>query len=184
MVASWSAVRLSVLTMIIALLASPASATTHAVFDPTEEEAIERIIRSYLLKKPEVLLDALKVLEDRQRVAKTEQTQQRIADNRDALLSDPGSPVGGNPDGDVTIVEFFDYRCPYCKAVAPRLAELLDGDDGIRFVYKEWPILGADSVTAARAALAAWKQDRYQEFHDRLMALAGQLDETMVFGHC
>ena len=99
----------------------------------------------------------------------------------DEILNDPGSPVGWNRDGDVTIVEFFDYRCPYCRAVAPRLAQLKKEDRGIRYVYKEWPILGPASKVAARAALAAWKQGRYEEFHEALMTYPGQLTEKGVF---
>lgn len=91
-----------------------------------------------------------------------------------ALFEDPETPVLGNPDGDVTIVEFFDYRCPYCRRVAPAVAALLAEDPGIRLVLKEWPILGPKSVEAARAALAAHGQGHYAAVHEALMA--GTLD--------
>jgi protein-disulfide isomerase len=91
--------------------------------------------------------------------------------HRSALERDPNSPVGGNPLGDVTVVEFFDYQCAYCKRVAPDVERLVQGDSNVRVVYKEWPILGPASVFAARAALAAREQDRYVEFHERVMSL-------------
>lgn len=95
--------------------------------------------------------------------------QQKLEPNRKALERDPGSPVAGNPDGDVTIVEFFDYRCLYCRRFMDRLASLLEVDHGLRFVFKEWPMFGGVSVTAARAALAADRQGRYLEMHKALM---------------
>jgi thiol-disulfide isomerase/thioredoxin len=83
-----------------------------------------------------------------------------LNDHRSEIFDDPATPVGGNPQGDVTIVEFFDYRCPYCKQVQPLLQALLDQDHKLRFIYKEMPVLGSASVVAARAALAAWRQGR------------------------
>jgi protein-disulfide isomerase len=93
-----------------------------------------------------------------------------IADNQRELLDDPASPVGGNPSGDVTLVEFFDYRCTYCRRVVSSMRALLDEDRGLRVVFKELPVLGPDSVRAARAALASRKQARYVPFHFALMA--------------
>jgi protein-disulfide isomerase len=160
---------------------APAAAENHDVLTPEEKRAVERIVRDYILANPEIVLDALKILDSRQRVSKVNQSQQQLAARRDDILSDPGSPVGWNPEGDVTIVEFFDYRCPYCRAVAPRLAQLKKADGRIRYIYKEWPILGPVSRVAARAALAAWKQGRYEEFHEALMTYPGQLTEGGVF---
>lgn len=174
---SLSAIALSAL---VTLVASPASASQHPIFDAEQEDAIERILRSYILSNPKILLKALQDLEKRRRQADARQSQQRIATNRDELLSDPASPVGGNPEGDVTVVEFFDYNCPYCKSVAPRLAKLLESDGNIRFVYKEWPILGPASEVAARAALAARKQGKYETFHRRLMNLKGGLAVEVI----
>ncbi|MBS7544428.1 DsbA family protein [Ancylobacter oerskovii] len=92
----------------------------------------------------------------------------------EALLFDPEAPVGGNPAGDVTIVAFFDYNCGYCKGSAPTLARLLKTDGKIRLVYKDWPILAKSSVTAARLALAAKYQHRYEAAHHAFMALPGR----------
>ena len=100
----------------------------------------------------------------------------------DELFKDPTSPVGGNPNGDVTIVEFFDYQCGYCKRVFPRLEKLLIDDSNLRFVFKEMPILGPNSVFAARAALAARKQGekQYVAFHKVMMASRGSLNKASV----
>src|SRR6188508_3369018 len=103
-----------------------------------------------------------------------------LVERRKEILDDPESPVGGNPKGDVSVVEFFDYRCPYCKQVMPALDALLAKDKQLRFVYKEFPVLGPDSVHAARAALAARKQGKYEAMHRALMAVKGQLDEAAI----
>src|SRR3546814_9852809 len=92
-----------------------------------------------------------------------------IASNADALLRKPDSPVSGNLAGDVTMVEFFDYNCPYCRSVAQTLDRVMESDGSIRMVFKEFPILGSNSIFAAKAALAANAQGRYAEFHLRLI---------------
>jgi len=96
------------------------------------------------------------------------------------VLRDPASPVTGNPDGDVTLVEFFDYNCPYCRQVAPVVAEAEATDPQLRIVYKEFPILGPGSVFAAKAALAAHQQGLYFAFHEALMQAGGRADEESV----
>jgi protein-disulfide isomerase len=97
------------------------------------------------------------------------------------LFQDPGTPVLGNPDGDVTIIEFFDYQCPYCKAAETRIMDLLESDGNIRLVIKDFPILGPDSRAAARAALASRKQGKYEDFHKALMGHRGQLKTETMF---
>lgn len=166
-------------TLVLAL-AAPADAQTPSASVPAGQvEAIERIVRDYLLRHPEVLLEAMENLEKKREAQARADARTTIAERRDELLRDPDSPVAGNAQGDVTIVEFFDYRCPYCKQVVGPLAQLLKDDAKLRFVYKEFPILGPDSVTAARAALAARKQNKYHEMHRALMA-ARALDEASV----
>ncbi|HUN26759.1 MAG TPA: DsbA family protein [Steroidobacteraceae bacterium] len=98
-----------------------------------------------------------------------------------ALWHDPASPVLGNPHGDVTIVEFFDYACPYCKAVEPRVAALLESDGHVRLILKEFPILTPESLIATRAALAAAKQGKYAQFHRALMAYRGPWESSVIF---
>jgi len=99
---------------------------------------------------------------------------------KDELQNDPTSPVLGNPTGDVTIVEFFDYRCPYCKAVVPRLEEVIAEDKAVRVVLIEFPILGDDSLFASRAAIASRAQGKYLVFHDAMMAHKGSLDQDKI----
>lgn len=108
-----------------------------------------------------------------------------IATRHDEIYSDPEAPVGGNPHGDVTIVEFFDYNCPYCRKVASVLDELVRTDANIRIVYKEYPILGPNSTFAARAALAARNQGKYLEFHKAVMLGRRVVDAATVmeFAH-
>ena len=108
--------------------------------------------------------------------AMLQEKSRRVAEHHEQIFSDPHSPVAGNPAGDVTIVEFFDYHCTYCKAVSGPLDQLLAEDKGVRLVLKEYPILAEDSVVASRAALAASAQGKYWEFHQALMAYRGKFD--------
>ena len=158
-------------------------AALRAGLDAEQTQRIEDIARDYILENPEVLVQAVRVLRDRRQLADQTRNRATLAAKRDELAADPAAPVGGNPDGNVTVVEFFDYNCPYCKAVYPRIAQLLAEDDQIRFVYKEWPILGPVSELAAKMALAVWKQDpdKYEAFHAALLSVRGRLTEDAVF---
>jgi protein-disulfide isomerase len=132
-------------------------------------QEVERIVKEYLLREPEVLYAALQFLQRRRDAAEAERQRELLAEHRAALVASPEDPVLGDPPGDVTIVEFMDYRCGYCRSMAPALRSLLETDRRVRLVVKEFPILGPDSVTAARAALAAKKQGRYAELHWALL---------------
>jgi protein-disulfide isomerase len=158
----------------------PTHAAPAAEFTPDQKKAIEAIIRDYLANNPEVLLDALQAAEDKLKSESKDKATQALSARRRDLLDDPETPVGGNPKGDVSLVEFFDYRCPYCKQVEPALEALLGQDKQLRFVYKEFPVLGQDSITASKAALAARKQGKYDTLHRALMSTKGQLDEATV----
>jgi protein-disulfide isomerase len=133
-------------------------------------DQVEKIVRDYLLREPEIIYEALQELQRRQAEAEAARQKAAIAAHQGELLDAPNTPVGGNPDGDVTLVEFFDYRCAYCRRVVPSMRTLLDEDRGLRVVFKEFPVLGEDSVRAARAALASQQQDGYVPFHFALMA--------------
>jgi len=148
---------------------------------PEQRKAIENLIHDYLLQHPDVLIDALRAAEQKIKSDAGEKAKQALAARRKEIFDDPQTPVGGNPKGDVTLVEFFDYRCPYCKQVQPRLQELLAGDHNLRIAYKEFPILGAVSVAAARAALAAQRQGKYEAFHNAMMAASGQITDETVY---
>ena len=145
---------------------------------PTDE--FERRIRAYLLDHPEVVAEALQRLEERERAAQASTAKSVLKARADEVLRDPDSPVGGNPEGDVTLVEFFDYNCPYCRQVSPYMAKAEASDPKLRIVYKEFPILGASSTFAAKAALAAQRQGRYVAFHRALMEAKGTLTENGV----
>jgi protein-disulfide isomerase len=150
-------------------------------FTPEQTKAIEAIVNDYLTKNPEVLTGALKKAEaelDRDADAKAAAA---IGRNRRELYDDPQTPVGGNPEGKVSLVEFFDYRCPYCKEMQPSIEKLAAEDKGLRLVYKEFPILGPVSVTAAHAALAAERQGKYEAFHRAMMAARGNITDATVF---
>ncbi|MCH7943283.1 MAG: DsbA family protein, partial [Proteobacteria bacterium] len=141
---------------------------------------LEETIHNYLLSHPDVIIEALDILYAQREVSEAEESSETLAAQQEAIFNDPSSPVGGNPDGDVTIVEFFDYFCGYCKRVMPDLIQAMDDDPGIRFVYKEFPILGPDSVTVARIALAAHRQapDKYEGLHVALMGSRARLNEA------
>ena len=179
-------IRLFLAPLAAALLAPLLAAAPLAAQDalsPAEGAAVDERIRAYLLENPEVILEALEVLEAR-RQAQAEATDAALtAEHAEALLDDGYSAVLGDPDGDVTIVEFIDYRCGYCKRAHPQTRALLEADGNIRLVVKEFPILGPASLEAARAAMAALRiaPERYKPFHDALMRLRGQLDEAATF---
>lgn len=130
---------------------------------------VERIVREYLLRNPEVIYDALQELQRRREAEEARRQQAAIAEHKEAIFADPADPVAGNPQGDVTLVEFFDYRCGYCRSMVGGLRALMAQDPQLRFVFKELPILSAESTMAARAALAAAKQGRYVAMHFALM---------------
>jgi len=141
---------------------------------------IERIVRETIRTNPEIVLEALETLRTRDAQAQEARVRRTLVERRADLLQDPAAPVAGNPQGDVTVVEFFDYQCGYCKSVHPTVKDLLAADGRIRKVYKELPILGPGSVIAARAALASRAQGRYLPFHDALMEARGPVTEDSV----
>jgi len=163
------------------LAVAPPSPITAAEITPEQRQAIEGIIHDYLMHNPDVLIEALRAAEDKANRDADAKAALVLKDRRGEVFDDPATPVGGNPQGDVTIVEFFDYRCPYCKQVQPSLQALLDQDHNLRFIYKEMPVLGAPSVTAAHAALAARLQGKYEVFHAAMMATKGQITNDVVY---
>jgi len=171
---------LAALLCLAAGMVSLAAAAAADNFTPQQRQAIEGVVKGYLAQHPEVILDALQAADAKQGAVHGTPGS-AIAVHRREIFDDPATPIGGNPQGRVSLVEFFDYRCPYCKQVEPALDSLLRGDHDLRMVYKEFPVLGPASVTAARAALAAQKQDKFAAFHRAMMALKGQIDDAAVF---
>lgn len=129
----------------------------------------EHRVRAYLLEHPEILVEALQRYETRQQAIADREASVAIDANADALLRDPDSPVGGNVKGDVSMVQFFDYNCRFCRQVAPHVTTAGATDPELRVVYKELPILGPASLFAAQAALAANRQGKYIQLHNALM---------------
>jgi protein-disulfide isomerase len=138
----------------------------------------ESLAKDYLLNNPEVIVDAVNQMEARQQAAQEDEMAQIVAARSRDIFDDPGSPVGGNEAGDATLVEFFDYNCPYCRQAAPIMQRLQQADPGVRIVFKEFPILGPGSTFAAKAALASQKQGKYLEFHEAMMTYKGQISES------
>ncbi len=148
---------------------------------PKDRAGLDQAIHDYLMAHPDVVVDALKAAQQQADAQAAEQSRRAIATKKKELLDSPDDLVQGNPKGDVTLVEFFDYRCPYCKQVEPSLDAMLKEDGKLRIVYKEFPILGEASVYATRVALAAKKQGKYAAFHRAMMATKGDIsDETAL----
>jgi protein-disulfide isomerase len=167
------------LTVALTLAASTAFAGGLGSMSDDERAAFRAEVRQYLLDNPEVLMEAMGVLQERQDKAAADQDQVVLSENQGFIFNDPNSWVGGNPDGDITVVEFMDYRCGYCRKAYSEIANLIKSDGNIRFVVKEFPILGEDSVASSRFAIAVrllHGDDAYAAVHDELIALRGTPD--------
>ena len=133
---------------------------------PLTKADVEKIVHEYILSNPDVIINAV---QDYQTSYARERRETALKDNHKDLYNDAGTPVLGNPNGDVTLVEFSDYNCGYCKKVFPMIAQLLEEDKNLRVILKEFPILGPTSETASKWALAAHKQGKYLDYHRALM---------------
>ncbi|MDR9428043.1 MAG: DsbA family protein [Salibaculum sp.] len=167
----------------LALAATPALGLELDNMTGAEREAFRAEVRAYLLENPEVLMEAIDVLEQRQAEEGAQADTELVAQNRAALFEDGHSWVGGNPEGDITIVEFLDYRCGYCKRAHPEVAELISGDGNIRYIIKEFPILGDQSVLASRFAVAVQTvagDEAYKLVSDALMTQRADVTEASL----
>jgi len=172
--------RLLATTALCAVLAAAPFSGTLAQQAAPNRAATEQIVREYLMAHPEVLVESLSTYQEKLEAQQAEAQRQALATRQNEMFKNPASPVAGNPQGDVTLVEFFDYQCGYCKAVHADVWRLLESDGKVRLVLKEFPILGPASLTASRAALAARKQDKYDALHSALMENRGQLDDDQI----
>lgn len=171
--------RLASILLALAMLSAPlAAANAQDAFTDDERAEIERIVRDYLLANPGLLEEMIELLEAEQATAQVDRQRQAIADNSDALFRSPRAAVVGDPDGDVTLVEFFDYNCPHCQRMTPEVAALIEADPELRLVLKQWPVLGGESVEAAEVAVAVSRAapDSFYEFHTALMSESGRVD--------
>lgn len=157
-------------------LASPALSFDISAMTEDEKEAFGTAVRDYLMANPEVLVESINVLESRRQDQSVENDRLLVASNKDAIFDDGHSWVGGNPEGDVTVVEFLDYRCGYCRRFNEQVHALVEKDPNVRLILKEYPILGEDSDTSARFAVAVKQiggDDAYMKAHDALIELRG-----------
>lgn len=148
-----------------------------------EREEFRAEVRAYLLENPEVLNEMVALIESRQREAEAAGDVGRLAASSQAVFDDGFSFVGGNPEGDVTVVAFLDYQCGYCRRAHPDVAELVASDGGVRLIVKEFPILGPASEQAARAAISTLISagpEAYAALNDRLLRLEGQLTDARI----
>ena len=170
----------SLAAALTALLVCASAATAFDIDAMTEDEraAFRAEIRSYLLENPEVLVEAINALEQRQAEQQALAEVATIEQNALEIFDDTWSYVGGNPEGDVTLVEFVDYRCHFCRQAHPEISSLIENDGNIRLVVKEFPILGEESVLASRFAVAvlqAHGHEKYKEVHDALITMRGNV---------
>ncbi len=159
-------------------LAAPAAALELDNMSDQDRAALHAEFRSYILENPEVLQEAIAILRQREQEAQQVADRAAAAASAQALFNDDHSYVGGNPEGDIQVVEFLDYRCGFCKRAHPEITALIEGDANIRYVIKEFPILGEQSVLASRFAIATQLvagDDAYKDVHDTLMELRGDV---------
>jgi protein-disulfide isomerase len=162
------------------LLATSGMAGAAESLTPAQKQAVEQVVRDYLLAHPELVRDALIELQRRQEADQLVSRQVGITEIHEYVATLPADYVKGDPKAATAIIEFFDYRCPYCKAVVPRLEEVIAEDKAVRVVLIEFPILGDDSLFASRAAIASRAQGKYLVFHDAMMAHKGSLDQDKI----
>lgn len=163
------------------VFAQPATALDLESLTDAERTLLRAEIRDYLLANPEVIMEAVAVLEQREAQTQAQADSDLVKVNAEALFNDPSSWVGGNLEGDLTLVEFMDYRCSYCRRAFDDVKGLLAADGNIRFVIKEFPILGEESVLASRFAIATRQvagDEAYKSVHDALMTYSGSMNET------
>jgi len=172
--------RLAISLAAAMLIVLPAAAPAQS-FSPDQRREIENIVKDYLMAHPQLLQDVISELDKQQKDAAAEKARTTIKANNATLFNSPHEVVLGNPHGNVTMVEFFDYNCGYCKHALPDMMKLIQSDTNLKFVLKEFPVLGEGSVEAAHVAVAARMQDptgvKYIEFHQKLLGGRGAADK-------
>lgn len=167
-------------TLITCALLATTALPGLAAADELTEEQIKDLVYEAIRENPGIVMEAVAILERSQQQAQENAAAKVLNEERDRLEQDPNAIILGNPDGDVTVVEFFDYNCPYCRRVMPEVDALVEQDPNVRLVYREWPILGEGSDFAARAALASRNQGLYEEFHVAMMSMEERAEEASV----
>lgn len=170
----------------LSAMAAPASRsgtpTTAGAFTDDQKKEVESLIKTYLTEKhPEVLAEAIQALQKRERDETEAKLKEKVVSEHDKLVNDASSPVVGNPKGDIAVVQFYDYQCGYCKASQEAIEKILKDDKDVKFVFKNFPVLGAVSVEAARAALASVKQGKFFVFHSAMMNKKEHLTSELIY---
>lgn len=168
------------LLTVLALAPAARAAEPPATFTPAQRAAIVAIMRDALVHDPSILRDAVNALHDSEAARQQAEAQNAISAAGPALIHGAGDPIAGNPQGDVTVVEFYDLRCPYCRRMIPVIDALLKHDPNVRLVYKDIPILGPGSILGARAVLAAQRQGGYARLQSALMHGGSQITEASI----
>jgi protein-disulfide isomerase len=181
----WFAPKLRPLALAAAMAcgALPLAAPARADIAPPQKAEIEKIVHDYLIANPEVIRDAIEELERRQKVAEADSRRAAVTKTADKLFNSAKQAVIGNPSGDVTLVEFFDYNCGYCKRALDDVAKLIEADPKLRVVLKDFPVLGAGSTDAAEVATALrlqLKPEKFYQFHRKLLATRGQIGRAQA----
>jgi len=154
------------------------SAPPSGDFSPQQRQSIEKIVKDYLIANPEIFLEVQTALESKLEQQQAERLKAAIADNARDIKRDPAADVAGNPEGDITVVEFFDYNCGYCKRGLHDVVKLIESDPKVRVVFKELPILSKGSEEASRVAIAAGKQGKYWDMHKAMLEAKGVMNEA------
>jgi len=171
---------LAITCVALALNLTCASARADNVGSPAQDAAIQKIVHDYLLAHPEVVMQAIQETQKQAAAKQAATARTALQQYANEIYNDPESPVLGNPKAGVTIVEFYDYQCPYCKETAGVVDEFLRQNPNARVVMKEFPVLPPPSDFAARVALVAARYGKFSAFHDAIYAINGRLDETQI----
>lgn len=166
-------------TALVATMASHSVMAADSTMSDAQKTEIQTLVHDYLLNNPEVLLEVSQALQKKQQLTQQKQAQSAITSNASELFNDKMTAFG-NPKGNVTLVEFFDYQCIHCKKMAPVIADLIKNDSNLRVIYKEFPIFGESSDMASRAALAAAMQNKYLPMHEALISQEKHVDEKII----
>jgi len=177
-VAIGAALALSAAFLLAGPLRTNSVAADTSMFDDAQKRGIEQVMKDYLLANPQILLEVQSALEQKMAQEEAERTKALVSENAKEIYRHPDAPVAGNPDGDITVVEFFDYNCGYCKRGFQNIRELIEKDKNVRVVFKELPILSKDSEDASKIALAARSQGKYWELHQAMLESKGRVTEA------
>lgn len=167
-------------TLLLSLSLIFSTITFAQTFNAEQQKAIEKIVHDYLIANPQVLMEAATALQKKQQNQWQQTANQVVPAHVSQFFASAMSPVVGNPHGDVTLIEFFDYQCPHCKELSPAIQDILHHDPQLKVIYKPWPIFGEVSTFAAKASLAAMKQGKFLVFHEALMQMSTQLTEPLI----